>query len=124
VQELDGATPPNPTANLLTGLGIDEYFQRTDSAGARSFLTDNLGSTLALADSAGTIQTQYTYDPFGATTVGGAANANSYQFTGRENDDRIVLLPRQVLQPDISTLHRAGPDWFRQRRREPLRVRS
>jgi len=47
-----------PSANLLTGLGIDEYSQRTDSAGARDYLTDILGSSLALTDSTGTIQTQ------------------------------------------------------------------
>ena len=45
VQELTGGTV---TANLLTG-GVDEVFQRTDSPGARIFLTDALGSTLALS---------------------------------------------------------------------------
>src|SRR5713226_5779532 len=59
VQEISGTTA---SANLLTG-GLDEYFQRTDSAGARSFLTDALGSTLALADSSGALQTQYTFEP-------------------------------------------------------------
>jgi RHS repeat-associated protein len=81
VQELNSSN--QATANLMTGLRIDEIFQRTDSTGARSFLTDMLGSTL---DSAGTIQTNYTYQPFGATTVSGSANGNSYDFTGREND--------------------------------------
>jgi RHS repeat-associated protein len=74
------------TVTLLTGLGIDEYFTRTDTAGLRAFLTDALGSTLALTDSAGTIQTQYTYDPFGSTTSSGAASANALQYAGREND--------------------------------------
>ena len=83
VQELSG---PTVTANLLTGLGIDEYFNRTDAAGARTLLTDALGSTLVLADAAGTVQTQYTYEPFGATTATGAPSANAFQFTGREND--------------------------------------
>jgi RHS repeat-associated protein len=82
VQELSGTTP---TANLLTG-GIDEYFSRTDSAGARNFLTDALRSTLALTDSTGTIQTQYTFEPFGNTTASGASSTSSYQYTGREND--------------------------------------
>jgi RHS repeat-associated protein len=85
VQELDGANPANVTANLLTGLNIDEYFARADSNGAMNFLTDALGSTLALADSSGAINTSYTYEPFGNTTIGGS-NANPYQFTGREND--------------------------------------
>jgi RHS repeat-associated protein len=86
VQELDNATPPDVTASVLTGLNIDEYFSRTDSSGAMSFLRDTLGSTLALADSSGAIGTTYTYEPFGKTTPGGPANANPYQFTGREND--------------------------------------
>jgi RHS repeat-associated protein len=83
VQELSGATP---TANVLGGLLADEHFLRTDASGTSNFLTDALGSTLALADPTGAVQTQYTYDPFGGTTTQGAANANSYQFTGREND--------------------------------------
>ena len=74
------------SANLITGLGIDEYFQRTDSAGARNYVTDILGSTLALTDSSGTTQTSYTYDPFGNTAATGQASSNPYQFTGREND--------------------------------------
>ncbi|MBF6570953.1 MAG: RHS repeat-associated core domain-containing protein [Candidatus Binataceae bacterium] len=85
VQELDGANPPNVTANLLTGLGIDERFTRTDASGAMSFLTDALGSTIGLADATGTVQTSYTYDPFGGASSSGGS-ANPYQFTGREND--------------------------------------
>jgi RHS repeat-associated protein len=84
VQELSGAAA---TANLVTGLAVDEIFSRTDSAGARYFLSDALHSTLALTDPTGTLQTQYTYEPFGNTTVSGAASGNSYQYTGRENDD-------------------------------------
>jgi len=65
---------------------IDEDFQRTDSAGARDYLTDILGSTLALTDLSGTNQTSYTYEPFGNTTIFGASSINPFQFTGREND--------------------------------------
>jgi RHS repeat-associated protein len=83
---VDGGSPPNVTANLLTGRGSDQYFTRTDSAGARNFLADMRGSTIALADSSGTLQTQYNYDPFGNATLSGASSANPYQFTGREND--------------------------------------
>jgi RHS repeat-associated protein len=74
------------TVNLLSGLGIDEYFTRTDNGGLRALLTDALGSTLALADTAGALQTQYTYGPFGATTSTGPASTNVFQYTGREND--------------------------------------
>jgi RHS repeat-associated protein len=83
VQELSSGTP---TANLLTGLAIDEFFTRTDSAGVRNYLTDVLGSSLALADGSGTIQTEYTYSPFGETTTSGASTTNSFAFTGRESD--------------------------------------
>jgi RHS repeat-associated protein len=83
VQELVGGSP---SANLLVG-GVDEVFQRTDSGGAYSVLADVLGSTLALSDGSGTIQTQYTYEPFGAATVSGVTSVNPTQFTGRENDE-------------------------------------
>jgi RHS repeat-associated protein len=59
---------------------------RTDSSGTSSFLTDALGSTLALADSTGTVQTSYTYDPFGNPSSTGAASSNTQQYTGRETD--------------------------------------
>ncbi len=81
VQEIGAAA----TAHLLTGLGIDEYFARSDVAGRRTLLTDALGSTVVLADDAGALQTQYAYEPFGATTASGAADANVFQYTGREN---------------------------------------
>jgi RHS repeat-associated protein len=84
VQELQGGAP---YANLLTGLRADEYFTRTDSSNnVSTILTDTIGSTIGLVGSGQSTATSYTYQPFGATTVGGAANANSYQFTGREND--------------------------------------
>lgn len=83
VQEKAGATV---TANLLTGLGIDEFFTRTDGVGSRALLTDARGSTVALGDNTGTLQTQYTYEPFGGTTVAGQVSTNSYKYTGREDD--------------------------------------
>jgi RHS repeat-associated protein len=75
------------TANLLTGLGIDQVFSRAVVGGATSsLLTDALGSTIALGDANGAVPTSYTYEPFGAVTSNGATNTNSYQFTGRESD--------------------------------------
>jgi RHS repeat-associated protein len=41
---------------------------------------------VGLVGSGGSITTNYTYQPFGATTAGGSASGNSYEFTGREND--------------------------------------
>jgi RHS repeat-associated protein len=82
VQELSAGSV---TANVLTGLGLDEVFSRTTSAGTRTLLTDALGSTVALTDDAGTPQTAYTYEPFGASSET-AADDNALQHAGREND--------------------------------------
>jgi YD repeat-containing protein len=83
VQELSGTSV---TANMLSGLGVDESFTRTDAAGIHTLLTDALGSTLALTDNAGTVQSTYTYDPYGRTTIIDTTNLNPFQYTGREND--------------------------------------
>jgi RHS repeat-associated protein len=53
---------------------------------ATTLLTDSLGSTVALTDVGGTVTTEYTYDPFEATSVSGSATANTRAFTGREAD--------------------------------------
>ena len=82
-QELNGTTP---TVNYLTGAGIDEVFSRTDSTGSYSYLTDNLGSSLALTNSSDAISTSYSYEPYGNTTQSGSASTNALQYTGREND--------------------------------------
>ncbi len=84
VQEMDGSL--STIANLITGLGLDETFVRTDGAGTFSLLADALGSIVALTNGSGVITTQYTYGPFGQVTVTGAASTNASQFTGREND--------------------------------------
>jgi RHS repeat-associated protein len=83
VQELAGGLP---AASLVTGLGIDEYFTRTDGVGARHFLTDALGSTVALGDGSGAVPTEYGYEPYGGLTTSGAASGNAFTFTGREAD--------------------------------------
>lgn len=85
VQETSGAAV---LANILPGLGIDEFLTRTDVvAGVTSnFLTDALGSPVAVTDNVGAVQTEYTYEPFGKTAFSGASNTSSYQYTGREND--------------------------------------
>jgi RHS repeat-associated protein len=74
-------TDQGPVSYLRT-LGIDEPLVRN---GAEFYLTDALGSTVALTDPAGAVQTTYTYEPFGASEVSGS-DGNPYQFTGREND--------------------------------------
>jgi RHS repeat-associated protein len=101
VQETAGAAV---LANILPGLGIDEFLFRTDVvAGVTSnFLTDALGSPVAVADNAGAVQTEYIYEAFGRTTATGASNSNSYQYTGRENDRTGLYYYRaRYYHPDI-----------------------
>lgn len=74
------------SANLLTGLRLDEYFQRTTEGVSTTYLQDALDSTIALTDETGQVQTHYAYNAYGGVTVSGAINDNPYQFTGREND--------------------------------------
>ncbi|MGH7966665.1 MAG: RHS repeat-associated core domain-containing protein [Candidatus Binatia bacterium] len=83
VEEFSGGSL---SASLLTGLNVDEVFSRTEAGTTRFFLPAALGSTVALTDSAGQTQTEYTYAPFGETTRTGAVSTNPFQFTGREND--------------------------------------
>jgi RHS repeat-associated protein len=110
VQEKSGATV---NANLLTGLGIDEFFTRTDSVGVRSLLPDALGSTVALGNGTGTLQTQYTYEPFGITTQTGAASTNSYKYTGREDDGSGLLYYRaRYYQPRFQRFISEDPIGF------------
>ncbi len=93
------------TANLLVGRGLDDVFTRTETA-QREFLSDALGSTVALADTSGVVQTSYTYEPFGRTTATGASSSSTYQFTGRENDSTGTLslynLRARYLSPTLA----------------------
>jgi RHS repeat-associated protein len=110
VQELYGGSS---TASLLTGLAIDEYFQRTDANGPANFLTDALGSTIALTGPAGNTVAQYTYDPYGNTTMTGSST-NPYQFTGRENDSTMLYYYRaRYYIPQIQRFMSEDPADFR-----------
>jgi RHS repeat-associated protein len=75
------------TATLLNGLGIDQRFARTTSAGTSSYLTDQLGSTIGLAGSSGTPATEYSYQPFGAASAIGTSSSNDFEYTGRETEE-------------------------------------
>ncbi len=116
VQELSGASV---SANLLTGLRVDEYFQRTDATGPANFLTDALGSTVALTGTSGNTLASYTYEPFGNTTVSGSSS-NPYQFTARENDSSgLYFLRRRYYAPifarfvsEDSLQFLAGPNFY------------
>ena len=84
VQEVENG---QVTVNYIRTLNIDEPLARIKADGTvRYYQADALGSVIALTDEAGTVKTQYSYDPFGNVTVSGEASDNPFQYTGREND--------------------------------------
>jgi RHS repeat-associated protein len=86
VQEKNGTgAGATVTANLLSGLSVDELYERLDSTGAYIILTDALGSAIVVTNGAQATVASYIYDSYGNTTQTGT-NANSQQYTGREND--------------------------------------
>jgi RHS repeat-associated protein len=98
-------------ANLLNG-GIDEIFTRSDSSGLFSPLLDGLGSYKSLTDSAGSIQTEYSYDAFGQTTSTGASSNNSSQYTGRENDGVTYYYRARYYSPTLQRFISEDPMEF------------
>ena len=103
----------NGITTYQNGLGIDDKLRSKNGTTVRYFLTDHLGSTVALADASGAIVSSTSYDSFGNAipkqTVGSAASstgkaasgagsaasstgnaapniATSYRYTGREYD--------------------------------------
>jgi RHS repeat-associated protein len=78
-QEVVDGTP----VTYLGGLRVDEPLAR---AGAEFYLTNDLGSVVALTDANGALSTRYIYEPFGRTEAEGLPSANRFQFTAREND--------------------------------------
>jgi len=71
------------TTSYTAQVRIDEPFQRNN---VEFYLSDAIGSIVALTDESGQVRTRYSYEPFGAVNVQGAASTNTIQFTGREND--------------------------------------
>ena len=110
VQEFNGGTP---SANLVPGLTVDEWLTRTDAAGARHFLPDALGSSIALTDGTGAVQTSYTYEPFGQTSISGSTSTSAFQFTGRENDQTGLYYYRaRYLNPVLNRFVSEDPIGF------------
>ncbi len=71
---------------LNNPLKVDERYARLSlDSGNEYYHVDALGSTLTLSDQNGMMQSRYTYDPFGNTSMTGMSS-NPYQYTGREND--------------------------------------
>lgn len=94
IQEFaDGATP-SINAAYMTGLGLDETFGETTGAMKSDYLTDRLGSSVAVLDATGNTASDVSYQPYGTATSAGAPNGRAKQFAGRENDETGLIYLR------------------------------
>jgi RHS repeat-associated protein len=94
IQELGDGPAPAVNATLLTGLGVDEAFGRTKGTAKTEYLSDRLGSTIALSDASASSATTYSYEPYGNATQAGLPDDNARAFTGREDDGTGLLYYR------------------------------
>jgi RHS repeat-associated protein len=85
VQEIENSVV---SANYVRTLNIDEPLARIKADGTvRYYQRDGLWSIIALTDEGGVVRTQYSYDPFGAVSFTGEQSDNTFQYTGREDDE-------------------------------------
>ena len=110
VQELSGTTP---TENLLTGRA-GQIFQLTTPSGTNSsFLTNPLGSTLALASASDVLTTNYTYTPGGAVSVTGSSSPNNFEYNATQNDGTgLYLMGARYYNPSTGTFVSQDPTGF------------
>ena len=86
IQELNGtANTSTVKAQLITG-GIDETFLREEGNNLHTLLSDANNNTIRILDNTQAKVVDYSYEPYGTTTAD-TTNANSQQYTGRENDN-------------------------------------
>jgi RHS repeat-associated protein len=67
------------------------------------YLTDGLGSTLALADDQGDVVNTYDYDVFGALRDSSGSQANDFTFAGEQVDDSTGLQYLRARYYDMET---------------------
>lgn len=85
----DNFVQESPTAGAQRNLvvaGLDQVLARSDGSTSSYPLTDAFGNVLGLTSSAGVLQTQYAYEPYGKSRTIGAASTNSQTFASREDD--------------------------------------
>jgi RHS repeat-associated protein len=110
VQEQSGTG--TVTANSMLGPGLGQVFRR--SAGAdRNYLTDAMGSTLALTSGMATptVNTEYSYEPYGKPTTTGSSTTNPFAFTGLVWDGESGLYDNRArqLNPTIARFGSEDP---------------
>ena len=70
----------------LSGVLVDDLYAVSTSSDSYTYLTDALGSTVAVVDQSGTVTATFGYSPYGQTIVAGSADGSGMGFTARELD--------------------------------------
>jgi RHS repeat-associated protein len=74
------------------------------------YLTDAIGSVIAVTDSAGTVAATYTYDPYGKLVASTGSIANPYRFAGEYYDSASGLYKIGARYYDAGTGRWTAPD--------------
>ncbi len=90
--------------------GLGRIAQVDDSDVTHYYLSDALGSTMALTDSAGDVVNDYEYDVFGAVSASSGSLANFFEFAGEQVDDSTDLQYLRARYYDVASGRFLGRD--------------
>jgi RHS repeat-associated protein len=97
--------------------GLDRIAQVADDDTTYYYLSDGLGSVMALTDADGDVVNTYDYDVFGAVRSSTGSQPNEFRFTGEQWDDSASLqyLRARYYDPSIGRFLARDPIPFLQR---------
>jgi len=106
VNETDGSG--NPKASYILGAGLIAI---KVSGAKKYYITDALGSVLALTDSSGNVTDTYEYGSFGELTISTGSSYNPYRFTGQQwdEDSKYYYLRARFYQYSIGKFTQRDP---------------
>lgn len=87
-------------ADYTFGDSIDEVLTMNRGVNTYYHYYDGLGSVTELTDASGTLVENYTYDPYGLSSITLSTVGNPFQFTGRRLDDESGLYFYRARQND------------------------
>jgi RHS repeat-associated protein len=99
---------PTATTNYVRDPSGQPVSQRT-SAGKQFFLTDALGSTIALTDTTGSIVRSYSYDPDGNATTSGSGPTTDLKFAGGHQVGSLYHYGARYYDPGIARWTQQDP---------------
>lgn len=96
----------------LNAPGIDNHLRQTSTTtGVSYFLSDHLGSTAGLTDSAGSVLEQLTYDSFG-NSAGSSRTRYGYTARERDPDTGLVYYRARWYEPQVGRFISEDPIGF------------